>query len=668
MSQEPERPKKFRAELVHGVVAGLMAFGMLATWIARYFWGPEKAALILLVVVLFSSIPLLVEFSLQIRKFNFSVDVLAVLSIASAVAFRHYWVAAVVILMLSGGKALEDYATRRASSILGALARRMPRIAHRVRDDGKNVDVDTDSIVVGDLLALYPHELCPVDGVVIAGNGRMDESFLTGEPFELAKAPGATVISGSINGDAGLTIQATRVVADSRYARIVQVLRDSEANRPRIRRIADRLAAWYTPAAVAVAAVAWIVSGDPQRFLAVLVIATPCPLLLAVPVAIMGAISVAGRRGIVIKDPAILEKIGSCETLLVDKTGTLTYGRPVLESVEIFGNWPRRTVLQLAASVEQYSKHPLGSAVLAAARDQGIALSVTEDVFEIPGHGLTAHADGRMVTITGRNQLPPRLAGQLPAIVPGLESVILVDGELAGLLRFRDEPRTDTKPFLGHLRSHHGIRKIVLLSGDRLAEVVSFGRSIGITEALGGKSPEEKLAIVRSLTAESPTLYVGDGINDAPAMMSATAGIAMGTNSEITAEAAGAVILQSSLVSVDELIHIGARMRKIALTSAAGGLGLSALGMGAAALGYLKPIEGAVLQEFIDLASILYALRVALPTGSVGDFKGREARQSAQRSKFIALANVPTAKPADDNLNLDRSAKDSGVYTRCAPR
>jgi len=615
-----------------------MLAAMLATWTAQPLAGRRTAQTVLLVAILIASLPLLVELVRQLWKRNFSVDVLASLSIASAVAFRQYWVAAVVILMLSGGKALEDHATRRASSVLGALAKRMPHIAHRVGADGSQIDIEAEQIGIGDLLAIHPHELCPVDGVVITGNGSMDESYLTGEPFLLAKAPGTTVLSGSINGDAALIIQATRIVADSRYARIVQILRDSELNRPRMRRIGDRLAAWYTPAVIAIAILSWIFGGDSERFLAVLVIATPCPLLLAIPIAIIGAISVAARRGIVIKDPALLEKIGSCEMLIVDKTGTLTYGRPALDDVLCCGAWSRREILHLAASLEQYSKHPLGAAVLNAARREGAELSATQDLFEIPGRGVTAHTDGHMVTLTGRNQLSKRAANELPEIAPGLECVVLIDGELAGLLRFRDEPRVESKPFLRHLRSRHGIKKIVLLSGDRRAEVAAFGRLMEIAETHGGKSPEEKLAMVRELTAAHRTLYIGDGINDAPAMMSATAGIALGVNSDITSEAAGAVILRSSLASIDELIHIGTKLRSIALTSAVGGLSLSAIGIAASAFGYLKPIEGAILQELIDLASILYALRIVLPSASVGDFKPPEPLQPAARSERMPVA------------------------------
>ncbi len=374
-------------------------------------------------------------------------------------------------------------------------------------------------------------------------------------------------------------------------------------------------------------------SGDPERFLAVVVIATPCPLLLAIPVAIIGAISVGARRGIVIKDPSVLEKIDSCRTLIVDKTGTLTYGKPSLTEIVCAGLWSRRLLLQFAASLERYSKHPLASAILKSAEEEGIATLTPQDVSESPGSGLTGHIDGHVIRLTGRSNMPEETAFPLADVETGLECVVLVDGQLAGLMRFHDHPRHESRPFLSHIESRHGFNQIVLLSGDRPSEVRFFATGMGLSEVYGGKSPEEKVAIVRDLTSRRPTLFLGDGINDAPAMMNATVGIALGVNSDITSEAAGAAILQSSLGSVDELIHIGRRMRRIAITSAVGGMLLSVIGMGAGALGYLAPIDGAILQEVIDLLSILNSLRMILPTGPLSDFRLPASGVSAASSE-----------------------------------
>jgi len=459
----------------------------------------------------------------------------------------------------------------------------------------------------------------------------MDESYLTGEPFLIEKTRGAVVLSGAINGNTALTIQATKVASDSRYAKIVEVLHASEQERPRMRRLGDRIGSWYTPLALVIAVLAWLLSGHSERFLAVLVIATPCPLLIAIPVAVIGAISVGAKRGILIKDSSILEKLESCRILVVDKTGTLTYGKPRLREIVTLGGLDRDTVLRLTSSLERYSKHPLSEAIREAASAEGLPMVEVARVSENPGEGLSGETGGHRITVTGRGKLPPKTREKLPPIAPGLECVVLAEGELVAVFHFEDQPRKDSRLFLRHVGTQHGIERIVLLSGDRPQEVEAFARSMGITEVYGGMSPEEKVEVVRRLNHEAPTLYLGDGINDAPAMMQATAGVALGVNSDITAEAAGAVILQSSLQSVDELIHIGRRMRRIALQSAIGGMSLSIVGMLAAAFGYLAPIQGALMQEGIDLLSILNSLRMVLPTGALSDFTSTEAARAAPR-------------------------------------
>jgi len=604
----------------HIATAAFIAVGMLgALGVQLLLHDQHILNIVLLVAIAGASIPLAISLGQQILKGNFSVDILALLSIVTSLVLGQYWVAALVVLMLSGGQALEGYATGRASSVLSALAKRMPQTAHKAGEVISDVAIDT--IRVGDELLIYPHEICPVDGLVVSGQGSMDESYLTGEPFLIAKAPGTTVLSGAINGNVALTIRATKIVSDSRYAKIVEVLHASEENRPQIQRLGDRLGSWYTPIAIAIALASWFFSGHSERFLAVLVIATPCPLLISIPVAIIGAISVGAKLGIIIKDPSILEKMETCHVLIVDKTGTLTYGKPSLTSIECFGGTSHDLALQYAASLERYSKHPLANAVITAAGKAGLLLLEVEDVSEPPGTGLTGHVAGRLVTVTGRGKLSAENLSAMPPVAAGLECVLLLDGRLAGVIHFQDEPRRESKSFLGHLNSKHHISRIVLLSGDRPAEVAFFAAGMGITEAYGGKSPEEKVEFVRKTTLNDRTLYLGDGINDAPAMMAATAAIALGVNSDITSEAAGAVILQSSLVSVDELMHIGRRMRGIALISAVGGMGLSLLGMAAASFGWLSPIQGAIAQEIIDLLSIFNSLRMILPSRSLTDFE-----------------------------------------------
>jgi len=466
---------------------------------------------------------------------------------------------------------------------------------------------------------VLPHEICPVDGTVVSGHGTMDESYLTGEPFQISKTPGSEVLSGAVNGESAITIIASRLALDSRYAKIMQVMRASEQNRTRLRRVADSIGAWYTPLAIGVAGAGWLLSGHAERFLAVMVIATPCPLLIAIPVAVIGGISLAARRGIVIKNPAMLEQIDTCRTIIFDKTGTLTYGRPSLTEVICAPGFATEQVLGAAASLEIYSRHPLAGAIVRSAQERGLPLESVDLASEKPGEGLRGIVGGRTVRITGRANLTV-LPADLPETGGGLECLVFLDDKYAATLRFHDEPRADSHSFVQHLSPRHRASKVILLSGDRENEVQYFASQLGIALTHAGKSPEDKVAIVRQETAEARTLYVGDGINDAPAMMTATVGVAFGKDSEITAEAADAVVLEPSLAKVDELMHIGRRMRKIALQSAVGGMALSLIGMAAAAAGYLPPIAGAVAQEVIDLVAVLNAVRVALPERELTDF------------------------------------------------
>jgi heavy metal translocating P-type ATPase len=574
------------------------------------------------VVLLIGGAPLTVELLLGLFRREFGSDLLAGISIVTSVLLEEYLAGSLVVLMLSGGEALEAYAVRSASKVLEALARRMPAVAHR-RHGGTLADVALDSVQIGDELVVFPHEICPVDGTVLEGHGAMDESYLTGEPYVLSKTPGSHVLSGAINGEAALTIRADKLPVDSRYAKIVEVMRASEQQRPRLRRLGDQLGAFYTPLAVALAIVAWFVSGESIRFLAVLVVATPCPLLIAIPVAVIGAISLAAQRGIIIKNPAALETINTCRTAIFDKTGTLTYGRPELTDVSNDPAFDPDEVLTLSASLERYSKHPLADAILEAARHRRLPLKEAASISEEPGQGLSGTVGSRRVLITGRKGLAtidPQRAAELTQHSTGLECVIIIDGRYAAMLRFRDEPRSEGAPFIAHLRPKHDFQRVMLVSGDRESEVRHLASRVGIREIHASQSPEEKLEIVRQETARAKTVFLGDGINDAPALTAATVGIAFGQNSDVTSEAADAVIMDSRLQRVDELLHIGRRMRRIALQSAVGGMLLSFGGMLIASAGYLPPVAGAIAQEVIDVAVVLNALRMALPPGRLSDF------------------------------------------------
>ena len=371
--------------------------------------------------------------------------------------------------------------------------------------------------------------------------------------------------------------------------------------------------------ALILAGIAGLLSKDVHRFLAVVVVATPCPLLLAIPTAIIGAISLAARRAIIIKNPAVLEQIDSCRTLIFDKTGTLTYGRPTLTEIICAEGFDRREVLRLAASLEHYSKHPLAGAIIGEAQKHKMKFLGVTELSEPPGQGLRGTVEGRTLRITGRKQAE-EMRAVLPSVSSGLECVVFIDGRYAATMRFHDAPRRDSRLFIQHLKPRHGVRKVMLVSGDRKSEVQYLAHSVGISEVRAGKSPEEKVDIVKEETAKAKTLFVGDGINDAPALTAATVGVAFGSQSDIITEAADAVILETSLGKIDELLHIGRRMRRIALQSALGGISASIVGMIAAAMGYLPPIGGAIAQEIIDLFAVLNAVRVALPLDDLQDF------------------------------------------------
>lgn len=602
------------------LTAILAIVGIGAHLALRYVFtsSPLSQNIPLYVTLFLGGLPLLVRLVRKILIREFGSDLLAGLSIVVSALMGQYLVGAIVVLMLSGGSALEIFATRRASSVLEALSRRMPSAAHRKTENGV-ADIKIGEIKVGDILLVFPHEICPADGEVVEGQGRMNEAYLTGEPFQMSKTPGSEVLSGAVNGETALAIRISRLPIDSRYAKIMQVMQDTQQRRPRLRRLGDMLGAWYTPFAVAIALFAWAVSGQSQRFLAVLVIATPCPLLLAIPVAVIGAISLSARRGIIIKNPAVLEQIGQCKTLIFDKTGTLTYGRPMLTQVFCAPGLSPEEVLRIAASLERYSKHPLSSPIVEAARRENLTVEAVTEVSEKQGDGLRGTVGGRTVLITGRGKITDRQV-ELPAIAPGLECLVFVDGKYAATFRFRDIPRADGRNFVSHLTPRHHVSHVLLVSGDRDSEVCYLARLVGIKEIHASQSPEQKVAIVRHETETAKTLFVGDGINDAPAMQAATVGVAFGMNSDITAEAADAVILDASLAKVDELMHIGRRMRSIALLSALGGMALSLVGMIGASFGLLTPIEGAIAQEVIDLAAVLNALRVAFPFERLTDF------------------------------------------------
>lgn len=599
--------KKWPELLTAASIAGLLLYGLLS------LLGSASCLLPLYTILGVSIVPLTFQVLKKVFRKDFGADILAIIALLTSLALAEYLAGTLIVLMMAGGQTLEQFALRKASSVLEALAKRMPNIAHR-QCDGQIEEVSINDIVIGDNLVIFPHETAPVDGTVIQGNGSMDESYLTGEPYQVDKAPGASILSGAINGETALVIRADKLAVDSRYATIMLVMQEAEQKRPSMRRLGDQMGAIFTPIALLLALVTWAITGEAIRFLAVLVIATPCPLLIAIPITIISAISMAAKRGIIIRDPVVLERLPTCQTAIFDKTGTLTYGKPSVTEIIPASAFKKEKLLEAAASLERYSKHPLASAILTAAAKEKITLPNASEVSEKSGQGLSGIVNGHRWHLTSRTKIArnwPQLLADLPPVAPGLECVLLCDDQYAGLFRLRDAPRTEGYSFITHLGPSHLFKKVLLLSGDRASEVGYLAEVLGIPNALAEQSPEQKVAIVRAETERAPTMFMGDGINDAPALATATVGLAFGQHSSVTNEAAGAVILENTLVKVDELLHISLLLRRVALQCAVGGMILSLIGMGFAATGYLSPVQGAIAQEVIDLLAILNALRLA---------------------------------------------------------
>lgn len=563
----------------------------------------------LLVILAVGGSLLLIDLLRKAIRLEFGADLLAGISIVVSLILEEYLAGVVIVLMLSGGEVLEQFVVSKASSSLKALINRMPKVANVV--DGARVkEIPISELTKDHILVILPHQVSPVDGIVVEGTSVMDESFLTGEPYMMRKVPGSEVLSGALNGESMIKVRPTTQPQDSRYSQIVNTMRKIEAEKTPIRRLGDTLGAWFTPLALLVAGLAWGLSGDPLRFLAVLVIATPCPLLIAIPVCIIGAVSVAAKRGIIIRNPASLELITRCKTLLLDKTGTITFGVPSVHKIYA-RDMSEDELVQITASIEQYSKHPLAKAVLDESKKRSLVPLPVTSVSERPGEGLKGVVGGRQVEVTSRKKFPVEFEEF------GLECVVLIDGKFSGLFQFLDAPRPDSKPFIDHLEVSHGIDRVALISGDRESEVRRVAELVGIKEVLFSQSPEDKVKRVDQENRK--TIFVGDGINDALALSRATVGVALGKRGDISAEASDCVVLDSALYRVDELLHLSGRMRNVMMISVIGGMFLSLVGMGFASFGLITPVQGAVIQEAIDLFAVLNALRVAREPKNLAD-------------------------------------------------
>jgi heavy metal translocating P-type ATPase len=552
---------------------------------------------------------------------RFASDLVAMLAIVTALLLAQPLAGLIVVLMQTGGEALERYAEGRASEAVRELEAAAPRTAHRIDPIGV-VTIPADEVVPGDELLVRPGEMVPCDAVVLRGHSHVDASRLTGEPLPVTGSPGVTLRSGSLNLESPLTVRVTAPARESQYAKIVELVRTAQASKSPIQRLADRYAVWFTPLTLAVCATAWLLSGDSLRVLAVLVVATPCPLIIATPVAIIGGINRAAGRGIVFRHGTALEQLGGVRVAVFDKTGTLTIGRPEIARVLSADGIGPRELLRLAAAVEHGSGHLLARMVVEEAASRGIAAEPSHDVVEAPGQGVTGMADGRRVTVGGWLYVTDRVPGSAPELRhlmgtdrrQALRAYVAVDGRAAGIIEYADRARPGLAGFLERLRGL-GIRRTVLLSGDNQENVDQVARDAGVAEAHGELLPEAKVAFIHRLVKSGEhVVMVGDGTNDAPALSAATVGVALASGGGgITAEAADAVILADDPTRLADAIAISRRTLRLARESIWVGLGLSAAAMVVASLGYIPPTVGALLQEGIDVAVILNALRASVP-------------------------------------------------------
>lgn len=633
-----------------GIVAGAVAFLLGQLKAAGLLWALTTAAMLL---------PLAWTVVSDLRRGEMGVDVIALLAMAGSLLLGQYLAGAVIALMLSGGQALEAFAGARARRELSALLARAPRIVHRY-EDGVLASPPIEEVRPGDLLLVKPGEIVPVDGRVEGDDlAVLDESALTGESRPVEHPPGDPIRSGTVNAAGPFNLRAVSTAAESTYAGIVRMVRAAEASKAPFVRLADRYAVIFLPLTLAVAGGAWALSGDPVRALAVLVVATPCPLILAAPVALIAGVSRAAKRGILIKGGRALEALARARILLLDKTGTITTGMPEISDVEILGPVQENELLHLAASLDQVSPHVMASAVVRAARARKLVLSFPAGVEEMLGQGIRGQVEGRQVALGKLDWVLPD--GGVPSSVrrvrrrtalEGSSSVfVAVDGALAGALILHDPVRPDSPMTLRNLRSS-GIERVVLVTGDHPEVAEMVGAGIGADLVLAERSPEEKVAAVLAERANGPTLMVGDGINDAPALAAADAGVAMGARgASASSEAADVVLTVDRLDRLGEAMRIARRARGIALQSVLAGMGLSLAGMLAAAAGYLPPVAGALLQEGIDVAVILNALRALGGERRKRRDDGAEALGQLYRDEHsLLLPEVDRLRQAADRL------------------
>jgi heavy metal translocating P-type ATPase len=672
-------PRAVAAATAAGIAAGAAAWVSGEHTLANLAWTLATGLAL---------VPLAASVVRELLRRQPGVDLIALLAMSAALALGQALAGAVVALMLSGGLALEAYADARARRELSALLARAPRVVRRHR--GRELDsVPVEEVRRGDLLLVGQGEVVPVDGLAVTAVV-LDESALTGESRPVERDAGSVVRSGAVNAGSPFDVRAASTAEESTYAGIVRLVREAQASKAPFERMADRYALVFLPLTVAVAAGAWILSGDPVRGLAVLVVATPCPLILAAPVAIVAGISREARRGLIVKGGGALETLARARIVLLDKTGTLTAGTPRVSDVEVFGNRPSEDVLRLAASLDQVSPHVFAPAVVSAAAARGLALSLPGEVEEQPGAGIRGIVDGHRVALgrarwaaNGAQLAPAAAAVRRRCAVESTSSVfVAVDGELAGALIMEDPVRGDAPRAIREMR-RAGVRRVVVVTGDHPDVAALVGAAVGADAVLAEQTPAAKVEAVRREHAGGVTVMVGDGVNDAPALAAADVGVAMGARgATASSEAADVVMTVDRLDRLAEGLGIARRARRIALQSVVAGMSLSVAAMAVAAAGFLPPVAGAILQEGIDVLVILNALRVLsegrrrsaaeLPAGMVDGH--RQLLPVIDRVRQVAdrLGHVPPAVARqeldelrgllEDRLLPHEAADDAALY------
>ena len=599
-----------RSLLVVFPLTGL-ALGISLQLFGKTVW----SSWILIAFTLPSLLTLLIEIQSNLRRGDVGLDFVAALSMTAALLLGEELAAAIVALMYAGGQYLESFAERQARREITDLLSRVPRTAIR-HTNGALEEVDLAAIVPGDRILVRQGDTVPVDGTVAYGLAVLDQSALTGESMPVQQRTGELVMSGSANAGEAFDLVASRRAAESTYAGIVRLVEAAQHSKAPMSRLADRFAIVFLAVTVALAGVAWLWTAEASRAVAVLVIATPCPLILAVPVAMIAGLSRAAKHGILIKGAKALETMARVRALVIDKTGTLTAGSARIVSVQAMPGFSEDDILRMAASLDQASKHIIAQTIVSGARNRDIRLSVPGDVVETPGEGIVGSIEGRRVIVGGRRFVKTRLAESLasPRRNPGMPGAavvaVAIDGKLAGEIVLADELRKGTQALLKNLRDL-GIERIVLATGDRRAVAESVAAGLSIDSVRSELTPDQKVMVVLSERKYGTVMMIGDGVNDAPALAAADIGMAMGARgAAASAEAADVVLLIDELDRVVPAIRIAQRSRYIALQSVYAGLGLSLAGMIAAAFGYIAPVQGAILQELIDVAVIINALRV----------------------------------------------------------